>query len=775
MLRSPLKLYNLACKGTSLILMLFFFSGCVALEKKQEGQESASIVKQDDQRVVNQIKTVETADSVAVNIMGNRKLTYTSVKQSFPLAVAVYLPDTVLGEHLGETEPPEIECISDIAVSYADEEETTAVVEILLKDNLDYKVQETDDVLRIIFDKKQNWTAETDKADSPPAREESPGQTAPSALTSSLSDDEQGESAVLSGIDFTVRDDGRSEIVVTTTRPAQYELKRQENNDLQLDLINTDIPDYRERPLVTKYFKSAVAQVLPVNRNAGENASRIEVTLRQQVPYQIVQDEDRILLSFEPSPLPPPSFETAKMSSLEPSALETAKKGAQQSAAEPPGRNSIKQQESQKRQEDFKKQEDLKDLSGQEKRYTGEKIRLDFFETDIKNVFRILQSVSGKNFAVDRDVTGNVTLTLEHPVPWDQVLDLVLKMNRLGQVQEGNIVRIATLETMKQEEELRQAALESKKRSAEQQKSLEPMETEYIPINYSNAEVDIRPHLEKLITPDRGSLSVDSRTNMIIMTDTRSKIDQAKELIYRLDKVTPQIMISAKVVEVSRNFSKKIGINWGMSSEDVYRSDLGGFYGFDVSMNHAVASDSSIGYTFSRITGTPFSLNATLTASEIKGDIKIVSSPRVLTLDNKKAKIKQGLEYAYLERDDAGGSSVEFKEIDLLLEVTPHVTPDKRIAMSVMITKNDIDSVTEGIPSLSTNEAETELLINDGNTIVIGGIVKTTISESASGFPFLSNIPGLGVLFGSNSEEQKKNELLIFITPKIVQLEQKRN
>ena len=194
-------------------------------------------------------------------------------------------------------------------------------------------------------------------------------------------------------------------------------------------------------------------------------------------------------------------------------------------------------------------------------------------------------------------------------------------------------------------------------------------------------------------------------------------------------------------------------------------------------MNSPIGSAVNTGsFNFYRILGSNFlNLNAQIAASETKGDVKVISSPRILTLDNKKAKIKQGLEYAYLERDDTGGSSVKFKNIDLLLEVTPHVTPDKRIAMNVYLTKNDIDSITNGVPSLSTNEAETELLVNDNDTIVIGGIVKTTDSKSTSGTPILSGIPVLGRLFRTDTDKDKRNELLIFITPSIVQLEQKRN
>ena len=229
------------------------------------------------------------------------------------------------------------------------------------------------------------------------------------------------------------------------------------------------------------------------------------------------------------------------------------------------------------------------------------------------------------------------------------------------------------------------------------------------------------------------------------------------------------------MVEVTKDFSRELGL--GLSFTNSQTEYTGRSGDFTIALNSPVAAPVNAGsFNFYRILGSNFlSMNAQIAASETKGDVKVVSSPRILTLDNKSAKIKQGLEYAYLERDDTGGSSVKFKNIDLLLEVTPHVTPDKRIAMKVYLTKNDIDSVTSGVPTLSTNEAETELLVNNNDTIVIGGIVKTTDNKSSSGTPFLSGIPVLGRLFRTDMGKDKRNELLIFITPSIVQLEQKRN
>jgi type IV pilus assembly protein PilQ len=446
-------------------------------------------------------------------------------------------------------------------------------------------------------------------------------------------------------------------------------------------------------------------------------------------------------------------------------------------------------------------------------RYTGEKIALDFFETDIRNVFRILREVSGMNFAIEPDVTGQVTLTLAQPVPWDQVLDLILKMNKLGKESEGNIIRIATRETLEEEERLRQEKRTAELTLRDQQKQLEPLVTEYLPVNYSNAAREIQPHIETILTQERGTVSVDERTNVVIMTDTADKIAQAKELIRKLDRVTPQVIIEARVVEATTDFSRDIGTQWGTGlgvqstelldfgrpdledanesgglTDDVQDSlnnrvgfgpergynNLGGTYGYNMAMNFPVAAENfgSIGFNFVRIAGTPFLLNATLQALESKGEAKIISAPKVVTLDNKQAVIKQGVSYPIQTVED-GEVNVEFVDVDLLLEVTPHVTPDNRISMSINITKNDLGQIIQNQQSFTTKEAQTELLVNDGDTVVIGGIIKTTDRSDFSGIPGLAKIPILGWFFKNEGQSDSKEELLIFITPRIVQLEQR--
>jgi len=264
---------------------------------------------------------------------------------------------------------------------------------------------------------------------------------------------------------------------------------------------------------------------------------------------------------------------------------------------------------------------------------------------------------------------------------------------------------------------------------------------------------------------------------MIILTAAPVVIRRAKEIIQKLDKVTPQVIIEAKIVEVSSTFSNALGIDWTANIGPWASSGLDGTLGGDVAMNFPAASNGVLGFNFTRIAGhaTPLVLNAQLTAMETRGEGKIISSPKIMTLDGIKAQISQGVEYPFLERDSSGLATVKFKDIELKLEVTPMVTPDDRILMKINISKDDVAEITaDGTPSISSNEAQTELLVNDGNTIVIGGIIKSSVSTGDSGWPGLKNIPLLGWLFKTANESRKDTELLVFITPTIVQLEQRR-
>jgi type IV pilus assembly protein PilQ len=478
-----------------------------------------------------------------------------------------------------------------------------------------------------------------------------------------------------------------------------------------------------------------------------KNTSGFVIELRDSVPYFIEQTDNLILVHFEASSVPPRPLDTAEL---------------------PPWRNVMTEAVDKIDAPALKSSEHRRNKAQTEK-YTGEKIAINFFETDIKNVFRILMDVSEKNFAIDKDVSGQVTLAFNKPVPWDQILNVILKMNRLGRVLEGDIIRIATLKTLKVEETERQAKIMAAQKLEEQKKALEPLITEYIPVNYANAKADVLPQI--ILTEGRGTISVDERNNQIIITDVAEKILKAKETVKQIDKVTPQVIIEARIVEVSDSFSREFGTSWSISGEKTSSSSL---LGYDMSATNPPKNNSGeIGIQFSRLIGDQFRvLDARLMAAESEGTVKIISAPKILTLDNKPAKIKQGLAYPYNKLDADGNTTTEWKDIALELEVTPHVTPDNRITMKITIKNNEIGEIINNETSFTTKEAYTELLVDDGDTVIIGGIRKTRKTTGESGVPFLNQIPVVGWLFKTKSKTDEKQELLIFISPRIVQLEQ---
>ncbi|WP_289019247.1 type IV pilus secretin PilQ [Desulfobacter postgatei] len=744
------------------VLMLSFTAGCVT-QKTGVAASTAKVeespISHDDSgslpKTVNKIWVNPKADAFEVWIQASGPLNdYTSIKQSFPFAVSVYLSNVHLARGLVDAGYFSDSRVSDITVGFIDKAQTTVKVDILLKADLPYIVEEKPDRLGIIIKGSQSLSEQSAKAGS--IADES-GQGWKDVVEPSKDVSIPG-TAHLTHIEFDSNNLGESDVQILTDHPVRYETVQTHNDSLGLILYNTTVPLHHQRPLLSRYFNSAVEQVMPRPNPANPNDTLVDIKIREKVPFQVVQTTKGIHVIFQAPNVSAPEFDQVKVSS-------DAGKNTH------PGLKKYDQGESTTQAKRPSPDQDPL-LNPSSVRYTGEKIKLDFYETDIKNVFRILKSVAGVNFAIDRDVQGKVTLTLQDPVPWDQILDLILKMNDLGKKMEGNVIRIATTETLAKEETQRQEAIAARQKSEEQKQALEPLVTEYIPVNYSDAKKDIEAHVSKILTPNRGKISVDARTNQLIITDTQAKIDQAFELINRLDTVTPQIMIEAKVVEVTKEFSRSFGINWNLSNAS---NTTSGFVDdFSVSVNTSGVSGD---FSFFGLFGSSVSaLNAKLAASEEQGDVRIVSSPRILTLDNKKAMIKQGQQYAYQELNSDGTAGVAFKDIDLLLEVTPHVTPDNRISMNVRLTKNDVGpETTEGVPSLVTNEAETELLVNNNDTVVIGGVIKSTQSQDTDGVPFLANLPGLGYLFGTNAKVDNRNELLIFLTPSIVQLEQKRH
>ncbi|WP_372678440.1 type IV pilus secretin PilQ [Desulfosarcina sp.] len=751
---------------------------------------------------ITSIGLSEEPDAINVVINGIEPLTYTSVKQPLPLGVVLYFPNTRLNvsqTELQSTGDP----VTSIHAGEVEAKNNTTRIEILLATDAPYNVVQDGNSLRIQFPKhvsgatadSNESTTKSSVATQPAITEKVQAVQAVPFTSVEPSGAFQGTGAKIgkedqiwvNRIDFLGEKDGRSTLSIETTSPIDYDIQKISDKLLELRLMKTSIAEFRQRPMITTRFESAVNRIMPIQLPSMKDFSLFSIELREPVPYYTEQTGGLLLVHFEASSVPPapadetnlPAWkkaleETIGPADVPPTFTQTMQTvgDSQAAAGAKPAEKAVDIALNPSAEMTLDTDQALV-LKKNVRQYTGEKIALDFFQTDIKNVFRILREVSGKNFAIDEDVSGKVTLTLDKPVPWDQVMDLVLRMNQLGMIVEGDIVRIATLATLKQENDLRKAQIASLQKEKEQIKALEPLETRYIPISYSDATKEVLPHIETIVTKDRGSVSVDVKNNQIIITDTADKIAQALDIAKQIDKVTSQVIIEARVVEVSENYSKELGFQWNLGVGPVTLNNGGSQYTTGVAMNYPAATGNGFSLNYAKIAGTPFTLDATLTALEANGNGKILSAPKIATLNNKKARIKQGQEIGYLERDSAGGSSVKFKDVDLLLEVTPHVTPDNRISMDIVIQKNDVVDFIDGVPVIATNEAQTQLLVNDGDTIVIGGIIKSTETTRKEAFPGLHKIPVLGWMFQSNLEEADSNELLIFMNPKIVQLEQR--
>lgn len=435
--------------------------------------------------------------------------------------------------------------------------------------------------------------------------------------------------------------------------------------------------------------------------------------------------------------------------------------------------------------------DDLAALLGGASQYTGRLISLDLQDTDIDNALRIIAEVSNLNIIASDDVTGKVTLRLID-VPWDQALDVILKTNGLDKVQEGNVVRIAPIERLRQEREaLKQA------RQAEDE--LEPLQIQYVRVSYAKASA-IKPILDSVVT-ERGSIAFDERTNQIIVKDIRKGVKNVVELIKKLDLRTPQVLLETQIVEAKRDFIRDLGAELGGSfiaspetgnatgwnfpnSMNIGGSGTGSSFGDIPTFSSFLPSNtgSAISMIFDSADGTR-SLAARLTAYEQDGIARIVSRPSVATTNNTQASI-EAVEVLRIKKPSGGttvqtgsgsssgsdGSATEQIRLGIKLTVTPQASPDYFVLLDIAAESSTLGAnEVEGIPSTIERKANSSVLVSSGQTFAMGGIYKVNDNQSLTGIPFLKDIPVLGTFFRSTSLRNSDEELLFFITPRIVE------
>jgi len=529
---------------------------------------------------------------------------------------------------------------------------------------------------------------------------------------------------------------------------AAYAVSRPDAHTIVLTLEDAELPHKLERSLDTTAFQGPVVMLSSFNQ-PGTRQVRIVATLRGEAMDRLVESGQGLSWTVEADPA------KGQASQAEAAGL----------AAEAPGYA----------------------LSGapQAHGYSGRRITLDFHDIEVRNLLRLIADVSKKNIVVADDVQGKVTVSLRN-VPWDQALDLVLRTKGLGKEEMGNVIRVAKFEDIAKEQQARAEAEKARL-------PLVPLKVQIIPVNFARA-ADVANRVKDVLS-ERGAVSTDERTNVLIVKDVQEALVRAVGLVRNLDTEIPQVLIESRIVEASSNFGKAIGVQWGGNAAfaQTYGNPTGAVFPHNVLATGAAGQTPSdgtagtpnyvvnlpaaigqgagggIGMVFGSANGA-FNLNLRLTALENTGVVKTISAPKVSTIDNKEATIGQGVSIPFSQVSASGVNTV-FIEAKLELKVTPHVSADGSILLKIRATNNAPNpqlTGANGQPSISKREAETEVLVKDGETTVIGGIYTRQVSNRVSSVPFFGSIPILGFFFRTNVDEDDHTELLIFITPRIL-------
>lgn len=556
----------------------------------------------------------------------------------------------------------------------------------------------------------------------------------------------------ITGVDFRRTRDGGGRVVVNLTDPSTPVDIRQEGGRVVAIFKDTDLPSELMRRLDVMDFATPVTTVDTLRTNLD---TRIVISADGKYEQLAYQSDNEFAIEINPA-----SEETEEGSTL----------------------------------------------FSETREYEGQRLTLNFQDIETRAVLQLLAETSGRNIVVSDTVQGNVTLRLRN-VPWDQALDIVMTTKGLDMRQNGNVIIVAPAEEIAARET---ADLEAKQAISE----LEPLYSEFLQVNYAKA-----ADLANLISGDgagagntmlseRGSIAVDDRTNTLLVQDTAERLQDIRRMVTTLDIPIKQVLIESRIVVVNDDFSRDLGVRLGVTALHESGTGSGGTFltgtgtGSDTMVNSALdnLADPANGTIFPvqvpqlanrynvnvpiadaagrfalAVLENDFLVDLELTALEAEGRGEIVSTPRVITANQKEARIEQGVEIPYQQSASSGATTIQFKKAVLSLTVTPQITPDNNIIMDLLVHKDNVgDIISTGglggtVPSIDTRAVETQVLVQDGQTVVLGGIYETERRETVSKVPFLGDIPGLGVLFRSKQRVDNKAELLIFVTPRILE------
>jgi type IV pilus assembly protein PilQ len=530
-------------------------------------------------------------------------------------------------------------------------------------------------------------------------------------------------SNVISALNFLPKN-GSLQIVTYSSLP--FEVVPGEDGAFRLTFRKVQFQDTLLKKYDLTKLGSGIDSVIASNDSAGNASLLFSGTRNPALSVLRKGDETHILVKASGTPMP------------------VAAAAATQAAGEPVYKDS-----------------ELQELNtlfpGMKENYTGEKISIDLQNASVEQVLRLISEISGYNLILDEDI------------PWDQALDLVLLQKSLGMVIKGNIMRIAKISKLEAERAQIQKAREAAIKAQESMQNLAPLQTEYMQINYNTA-AEFEGKVKSMLT-GRGSVTSDPRTNILIVTDTRDTLNRIDSFIKKLDRAERQVMIDARIVYATDEFQRSLGVKWGTTYDTETDANLpneqwrGGLTSTGLNAINTV-NGITLGGTIGKYLGEDlFTLDASLQLGESQNLVKTISSPRILTLNNNRAEIQQGTKLATATESESGGTTTEYEEAVLKISVLPQITPDNKLILDLEISD---DSPKSDGRDIDTKQAKTKMMVSDRETIVIGGVLKTTESDGLNQVPALGDVPGLGWLFKNTYDTKTKAELLIFIQPRIL-------
>jgi type IV pilus assembly protein PilQ len=760
-----------------MMVVTLMVAGCAGRQGPEAGQNGAVVA-------ITSIAPRDTDTGTEIVIEGSGQiLQYTSFQLTEPLRLIVDITDADLSQFKDKIVVDRGSVI-DITPSQID---NIARLEIALSQSVDTKVYQSDGKLMVELAKPVEAAKAAPEAVTPALTTEAPAETAPAVAPAAeaapaVAAGEIGTAKVVKAVQATGSKQG-AKVVITadgTMRPNSFMI---EGKRLVIDIPGAKS---RVRPSIMPVRKGGLDKVRVGQHGAPDQKVRVVLDLTKTMDYTVTPEGNTLVVAMNIATAPKPEERPQEHAASQPEAApEVTAKAETETPVAAPQEAAIAPAPQERSESRVQPAAGETAIVMGTKKFGGRRISLDLQDADLVNVLRLFGELANLNMILSPDVKGKVTVRLVN-IPWDQAMEIILKMNGLGFTIEDNILRIASMSALAKE-------ADEEIRTKEAKKKAEDLITRTIPINYSEAskiETTIRKSLSS-----RGETVVDGRTNTIIVKDIARNVDEVLALIRLLDKPTAQIMIEARIVEASLNFNRTLGIQWGanynasastgnptglkfpnsinVTGGPQMGPSLSGSGNYLVNMPApagVATGGGAIGFQFGSLTKN-FTLDLVLSALESTGEGKVISTPRVSALDNREAKIEQGISIPFATSQAGGATNIQFIDAKLSLTVTPHATPDNRIFMKIVATKNAPDTSLLGAggqPSIRKNEASTEILLLDGETAVIGGILILDRGQTVTKIPFFGDIPLIGWLFRSTATREEKRELLIFVTPRIV-------